>query len=77
MVNMAPWLISKDEIMAIAIRKGWFSVPRYLYRAEKMALKVKALVKEGRLRRCNKLSSSKEVVYVPTEGVSDENPYHA
>ena len=67
-----PWLISKDEIMTIAVRKGWFGCPRYLYRAEKMGRKCRELVKEGRLVRAPRnhpQSSTDTIVYVPTNVV--------
>jgi len=66
-VNMTPWRKTKDEIIAIALRKGWFSVPRYLYRAEGLTKKCSELVKEGRLKRDphHDQADSKNVVYVP------------
>jgi hypothetical protein len=65
MVDMTPWRISKDCIMEIANRKGWFGVPRYLYRAEGMTKKCKELVKEGKLKRARKKDDRDTMVYVP------------
>ncbi|CCG43214.1 hypothetical protein [Magnetospirillum molischianum] len=67
-VNMDPWRKNKDEIMAIALRKGWFSVPKYLWRAEGMAKKCRELVKEGKLRRrrsWEKGRYSHDIMYEP------------
>jgi len=67
MVDMTPWRISKDRIMEIADRKGWFGVPKYLYRAEAMAKKCRELVKEGKLKRDRKKDDRDTVVYVPVK----------
>lgn len=66
-VNMEPWRKSKDEIMTIALRKGWFSVPRFLYRAESMDQKCRELVKEGKLKldRRHREADVRTLVYVP------------
>lgn len=65
MVDMTPWRIGKDEIMTIATRKGYFSVPRYIYRAEPLFRTCRKLVKDGRLKISRELSSRDECVYVP------------
>lgn len=74
MVDMTPWRISKEEIMEIASRKGLFSVPRYLYRAELMARRCQMLVKDGKLKRVRNhpQADSRTVIYVPVNEKIDD-----
>ena len=71
MIDMGPWRISKDEILAIARRKGRFAVPRYLWRAESMARKCREMCRDGLLKRSRRLSSRDEVVYIPQKFVDN------
>ncbi|OYD80956.1 hypothetical protein CHT98_28580 (plasmid) [Azospirillum brasilense] len=65
-VNMAPWRLSEDEILAIARRKGRFEVPRYLWRADAMRTKCRQLCEAGALRRLRPRRVADTLVFVPT-----------